>query len=146
MTRFILSVVFAAQIVLTLGAPTALLPFVDPTLLGGSLLDDAGGGLGEPLNVRLCCVILLYCTMSYRVIKLILQVIISGLSSADVLTDDGFTNFARAAGMYASSYTSPPARFLSELTTFTAVLGQLNAWVFTSGLLRVRIWAMGTAQ
>lgn len=63
MSRLILSVVFAAQIVLTLGAPTALLPFVDPTLLGGSLLDDAGGGLGEPLNVRLCFVILLYFTM-----------------------------------------------------------------------------------
>ncbi|EIM83848.1 uncharacterized protein STEHIDRAFT_62467 [Stereum hirsutum FP-91666 SS1] len=75
MSPLILSIVFAVQILFALGAPT-LLAFVDPTLLGGSLLDDAGGGLGEPLNV-----------------------IISGLSSADVLTDDGFTNFARAAGM-----------------------------------------------
>lgn len=146
MSRLILSVVFAAQIVLTLGAPTALLPFVDPTLLGGSLLDDAGGGLGEPLNVRLYYVILLYFTMSYRIIKLILQVIISGLSSAGVLTDDGFTNFARAAGMHVSSYTLPSSVFLSEITTRSAISGQPNAWVFISGLPRVRIWAMGTAQ
>lgn len=72
MARLILSILFAAQIVLTLGAPNALLPFVDPTLLGGSLLDDAGGGLGEPLNVSLYCVILWYLTMSYRIIKLFL--------------------------------------------------------------------------
>ncbi|KAH8116810.1 hypothetical protein DFH11DRAFT_1133561 [Phellopilus nigrolimitatus] len=47
--------------------------YFDPTVGGGSLLDDAGGGLGEPLNV-----------------------IISGLSSPDVLTDNGFLNFARS--------------------------------------------------
>ncbi|KAJ7072480.1 hypothetical protein C8F01DRAFT_1299177 [Mycena amicta] len=51
--------------------------FVDPNTNGGSMLDDASGGsssadLGEPLNV-----------------------IISGLSSPSVLTDDGFVNFAK---------------------------------------------------
>ncbi|KAJ7188399.1 hypothetical protein C8R46DRAFT_1205554 [Mycena filopes] len=56
--------------------------FFNPTSNGGSMLDDASGGsnvtgldLGEPLNV-----------------------IISGLSSAAVLTDGGFLNFARAIG------------------------------------------------
>ncbi|EJD03385.1 uncharacterized protein FOMMEDRAFT_146952 [Fomitiporia mediterranea MF3/22] len=49
--------------------------FFDPADGGGSMLDDAGDGLGEPLNV-----------------------IISGLSSSDVLTDDGFLNFARSLG------------------------------------------------
>lgn len=53
MSRFILATVFAVEIIVALGAPTSLLPFADPTLLGGSLLDDAGGGLGEPLNVCL---------------------------------------------------------------------------------------------
>ncbi|KAI5114719.1 hypothetical protein M0805_006933, partial [Coniferiporia weirii] len=54
---------------------TEAVAFFNPTDGGGSLLDDAGGGLGEPLNV-----------------------IISGLSSPDVLTDDGFLNFARSIG------------------------------------------------
>ncbi|EJF65578.1 hypothetical protein BD309DRAFT_869059 [Dichomitus squalens] len=49
--------------------------FFDPVLGGGSMFIDAGNGLGEPLNV-----------------------IISGLSSPDVLTLDGVTNFARAIG------------------------------------------------
>ncbi|KAJ7287711.1 hypothetical protein C8J57DRAFT_593861 [Mycena rebaudengoi] len=49
--------------------------FIDPGLGGGSMLDNVGGGLGEPLNV-----------------------IISGLSSAAVLTDSGFLNYARAIG------------------------------------------------
>ncbi|KAK0438332.1 uncharacterized protein EV420DRAFT_1623280 [Desarmillaria tabescens] len=40
--------------------------FYDPNLNGGSMLDNAGGGLGEPLNV-----------------------IISGKSSPEVLTNDG---------------------------------------------------------
>lgn len=29
-------------------------PFYNPTLTGGSMLDDAGDGLGEPLNVGPC--------------------------------------------------------------------------------------------
>ncbi|TFY82185.1 hypothetical protein EWM64_g1836 [Hericium alpestre] len=49
--------------------------FFNPTDGGGSLLDNAGGGLGEPLNV-----------------------VVSGLSSPDVLTDDGIVNYARAIG------------------------------------------------
>ncbi|THH30931.1 hypothetical protein EUX98_g3256 [Antrodiella citrinella] len=49
--------------------------FFNPVTGGGSWLDDAGGGLGEPLNV-----------------------IVSGLSSPDVLTEDGIVNFARAIG------------------------------------------------
>jgi len=47
--------------------------FFNPLEGGGSMLDDAGNGLGEPLNV-----------------------IISGLSDPDVLTDDGFLNWARS--------------------------------------------------
>jgi len=54
--------------------------FVNPTLAGGSLLDQAPNTgtppLGEPLNV-----------------------IISGLSSPEVLTDDGFIQFANAVGL-----------------------------------------------
>ncbi|KXN90216.1 hypothetical protein AN958_04706 [Leucoagaricus sp. SymC.cos] len=49
--------------------------FVDPHLNGGSMLDNAGSGGGEPLNV-----------------------IISGLSSPDVLSDSGIVNFAKAIG------------------------------------------------
>ncbi|KAK7057309.1 hypothetical protein R3P38DRAFT_3303864 [Favolaschia claudopus] len=70
---------------LALAAPQTkrAVAFVNPTLAGGSMLDDASGGsspadLGEPLNV-----------------------IISGLSSPSVLTDNGFLNFARAIGLYA---------------------------------------------
>ncbi|KIK55595.1 hypothetical protein GYMLUDRAFT_230956 [Collybiopsis luxurians FD-317 M1] len=49
--------------------------FFNPTENGGSMLDDAGNGLGEPLNV-----------------------IISGLSSSGVLSEDGFINYAQAIG------------------------------------------------
>ncbi|KAG1735088.1 uncharacterized protein EDB91DRAFT_1295793 [Suillus paluster] len=49
--------------------------FYDPAAGGGSMLIDAGGGYGEPLNV-----------------------IISGLSSPAVLTYDGAINYARAIG------------------------------------------------
>jgi len=49
--------------------------FFDPTQGGGSWLNNAGSGGGEPLNV-----------------------IISGLSSADVFTEDGLVNYARAIG------------------------------------------------
>jgi len=49
--------------------------FVSPTTNGGSWLDNAGGGLGEPMNV-----------------------VISGLSSPGVLTDDGIVNFAKSIG------------------------------------------------
>ncbi|KAJ7901696.1 hypothetical protein B0H14DRAFT_2668093 [Mycena olivaceomarginata] len=79
---FISSVLVLALTTLTLAAPPnkRAPAFVNPTLAGGSMLDDASGGsspsdLGEPLNV-----------------------IISGLSSPAVLTDNGFLNFARAIG------------------------------------------------
>jgi hypothetical protein len=49
--------------------------FYDPNLTGGSMLDNAGDGFGEPLNV-----------------------IISGLSSPAVLTDEGILHFAQAIG------------------------------------------------
>ncbi|KAF7980776.1 hypothetical protein HWV62_36833 [Athelia sp. TMB] len=54
--------------------------YYDPTANGGSMLDNAGGGLGEPLNV-----------------------IISGLSSPEILTYDGFYNYAQAIGLYVTS-------------------------------------------
>ncbi|CAK5281431.1 unnamed protein product [Mycena citricolor] len=54
--------------------------YYDPSLNGGRMLDDATGGqggsdLGEPMNV-----------------------IISGLSSPDVLTDSGFLNYVQSIG------------------------------------------------
>ncbi|PPQ65019.1 hypothetical protein CVT26_015728 [Gymnopilus dilepis] len=49
--------------------------FFNPAAGGGSMLDSAAPPLGEPLNV-----------------------IVSGLSSPAVLTDDGFLNFAKAIG------------------------------------------------
>ncbi|OCH93117.1 hypothetical protein OBBRIDRAFT_885759 [Obba rivulosa] len=49
--------------------------FFNPADNGGSMFDNAGNGLGEPLNV-----------------------IISGLSSPAVLTESGVVNFARAIG------------------------------------------------
>ncbi|KAK0480924.1 hypothetical protein IW261DRAFT_1150493 [Armillaria novae-zelandiae] len=71
--------------VLTVLAPLALalqipiqpgsVDFYDPNLGGGSMLNNVGGGLGEPLNV-----------------------IISGKSSPEVLTNDGIINYARAIG------------------------------------------------
>ncbi|KAI9449626.1 hypothetical protein BJY52DRAFT_227983 [Lactarius psammicola] len=54
---------------------TDAVPFVNPSLAGGSLLDRVTNELGEPLNV-----------------------IISGLSSPGVLSDDGFLEFANAIG------------------------------------------------
>jgi len=58
----------------TLSYPISF-PFFDPLAGGGSWLDHSGNGLGEPLNV-----------------------IISGQSSLEVLTDSGFVDFARAVG------------------------------------------------
>ncbi|KAJ7452045.1 hypothetical protein B0H11DRAFT_2176680 [Mycena galericulata] len=49
--------------------------FYDPTKTGGSMLDNAGDGAGEPLNV-----------------------IVSGLSSPEVLTDAGILHYAQAIG------------------------------------------------
>jgi len=70
-------IVFVSSALAVPALPTASsqapVPFFTPTDGGGSWLDNAGNGLGEPLNV-----------------------IISGLSSPAVLTDDGIINFARA--------------------------------------------------
>ncbi|KAI0686354.1 hypothetical protein BC835DRAFT_1379984 [Cytidiella melzeri] len=66
----------ALLLVSSVAALPAAVAFVNPTILGGSWLDDAGTGVGEPLNV-----------------------VISALSSPSVLTDDGFTNFARSINL-----------------------------------------------
>ncbi|KAJ6475223.1 hypothetical protein C8R47DRAFT_1179035 [Mycena vitilis] len=73
----LLSCVLAAGLAsLNLAAPQAkrAVAFFDPNANGGSMLDDGGGGTGT------------------------FKVIISGLSSPDVLTDAGFLNFAKAIG------------------------------------------------
>ncbi|KDQ53437.1 hypothetical protein JAAARDRAFT_39468 [Jaapia argillacea MUCL 33604] len=62
----------ATEVKVTAKPPVAYYP---PTAGGGALLAKAGAGGGEPLNV-----------------------IISGLSSPEVLTKDGLINFARAIG------------------------------------------------
>ncbi|KAI0758323.1 hypothetical protein BC629DRAFT_1552017 [Irpex lacteus] len=65
----------SAVVALPAAQQAAAVAFVDPTTHGGSWLDNAGSGGGEPLNV-----------------------VISGLSSPAVLTDDGVVNFAQAIG------------------------------------------------
>ncbi|EKM52343.1 uncharacterized protein PHACADRAFT_260672 [Phanerochaete carnosa HHB-10118-sp] len=71
--------------------------FVDPTTQGGSFFLMATDGLGEPLNV-----------------------VISGLSSPEVLTDTGFLNYARAVGFTTECFS------LTLGTLFTANLGDGN--------------------
>ncbi|KAF7789274.1 hypothetical protein EIP86_000215 [Pleurotus ostreatoroseus] len=70
-----LSAVLLALTTLAVAAPSpdAGVAFFNPTANGGSWLDVAGTGVGEPMNV-----------------------VISGLSSPSVLTDDGFINYARS--------------------------------------------------
>ncbi|EPQ57667.1 hypothetical protein GLOTRDRAFT_99489 [Gloeophyllum trabeum ATCC 11539] len=74
--------------------------FYAPTAGGGSELDNAGDGYGEPLNI-----------------------IISGLSSPAVLTDDGFMNFAHALGY------SEECLDLHAGGAQSANLGDGNGWV-----------------
>jgi len=74
--------------------------FYSPLLGGGSMLDDAGDGLGEPLNV-----------------------IISGLSSPEVLTLDGIVNFAKSIGF------SEECLGLHLGAPQSANLGDGNGWV-----------------
>lgn len=78
MHAFGLIVVLAAQASLSLAGPLCkrAVDYYNVTAGGGSMLDNAGSGGGEPLNV-----------------------IVSGLSSPDVLTDDGILNYARAIGL-----------------------------------------------
>ncbi|KAI0829677.1 hypothetical protein BC628DRAFT_1057814 [Trametes gibbosa] len=68
---FVLAVVPVALTAVTRQAPG----FVNPANGGGSMLIDAGNGLGEPMNV-----------------------IISGQSSNQILNEDGIINYARAIG------------------------------------------------
>ena len=72
--------------------------FFNPVQGGGSWLDNAGDGFGEPLNVSNLALRQRVCP-SYEASSGCLQVVISGESSADVLTDDGIINFARALGL-----------------------------------------------
>jgi len=74
--------------------------FYSPLLGGGSMLDDAGDGFGEPLNV-----------------------IISGLSSPAVLTLDGIVNFAKSIGF------SEECLGLHLGAPQAANLGDGNGWV-----------------
>ncbi|KAJ3802411.1 hypothetical protein GGU11DRAFT_740699 [Lentinula aff. detonsa] len=74
--------------------------FYSPLLGGGSMLDDAGDGFGEPLNV-----------------------IISGLSSPQVLTEDGIINFAKAIGF------SEECLGIHLGAPQSANLGDGNGWV-----------------
>ncbi|PCH42195.1 hypothetical protein WOLCODRAFT_120108 [Wolfiporia cocos MD-104 SS10] len=74
--------------------------FYDPRLGEGSMLDDAGGGVGEPLNV-----------------------IISGLSSPAVLNEPGIVKYAQAIGFSTECFgihMGPP---------MPANLGDGNGWV-----------------
>jgi len=72
---FLVSVCIAAPVVLAGVVSRASVSFFNPVSGGGSWLDNAGTGVGEPMNV-----------------------VISSLSSPAVLTDDGIENFARAIG------------------------------------------------
>ncbi|KAG1807636.1 uncharacterized protein BJ212DRAFT_1281739 [Suillus subaureus] len=74
--------------------------YYNPTAGGGSMLIDAGDGYGEPMNV-----------------------IISGLSSLDVLTLDGAINFARAIGFSEECFGIHLGGYMP------ADLGDGNGWV-----------------
>ena len=77
MHAFGLITLLAAQASLSLAGPLRAVDYYNVTAGGGSMLDNAGSGGGEPLNV-----------------------IISGLSSDDVLTNDGIINYARSIGLW----------------------------------------------
>ncbi|KAI6033054.1 hypothetical protein F5J12DRAFT_798461 [Pisolithus orientalis] len=79
---------------------TSSVPFYNPSLEGGSMLENAGDSLGEPLNV-----------------------IISGLSTPAVLTNDGIINYARAIGFSEECFNIHLGGLMS------ANLGDGNGWV-----------------
>jgi len=81
--------------------------YVDPNLAGGSMLIDAGNGYGEPMNV-----------------------IVSGNSSPEVLTDSGFLNFANAIGFSSECLNLHGGGFM------TANLGDGHGSVPQAGELR----------
>ena len=104
---FGLITLLAAQASLSLaGTQTSLslagicaVDYYNVTAGGGSMLNNAGSGVGEPLNV-----------------------IISGLSSTDVLTDDGIINYARSIGLWVH----PPGfhpQFLNYRSSSTECFG-----------------------
>ncbi|KAJ6478819.1 hypothetical protein C8R47DRAFT_631213 [Mycena vitilis] len=70
------TLLFLAATVLSVGAAPSQAEYYDPRAHGGAMLDNAGAGGGEPLNV-----------------------IISGYSTPSVLTNDGFLGFAGAIGL-----------------------------------------------
>ncbi|KAI6157706.1 hypothetical protein BKA82DRAFT_996055 [Pisolithus tinctorius] len=79
---------------------TSSVPYYNPSLGGGSMLENAGDSLGEPLNV-----------------------IISGLSTPAVLTNDGIVNYARAIGFSEECFDIHLGGLMS------ANLGDGNGWV-----------------
>lgn len=87
--------VYGSAIVTGLTLQRRAVDFFDPAQGGGSIFDNATFG-GEPLNVSLRNLIALRRVANMRPL---FQVIISGLSSPDVLTDDGILNFAQAIGL-----------------------------------------------
>ncbi|KAI6026105.1 hypothetical protein BKA83DRAFT_4238456 [Pisolithus microcarpus] len=74
--------------------------YYNPSSGGGSMLENAGDGFGEPLNV-----------------------IISGLSTPAVLTDVGIVNYARAIGFSEECFNIHLGGLMS------ANLGDGNGWV-----------------
>ncbi|KAI0655968.1 hypothetical protein C8Q70DRAFT_406151 [Cubamyces menziesii] len=104
---------FSPSTVLALAVALAALPatfglagqkrataYFNPADGGGSMFIDAGNGLGEPLNV-----------------------IISGLSSSDVLNEDGLINYARAIGFSTECFG------IHLGNPFPANLGDGHGWV-----------------
>lgn len=100
-----LSTLFVVCLALSCACAASInVPFVIPTIGGGSWLDDAGNGFGEPLNVR----ILNTCK---RIIMLMIeQIVVSALSTPAVLTDTGIVNFARALGLCVLLFSLGPVR------------------------------------
>lgn len=72
-------------------------PYYNPVDNGGTMFDNTGNGLGEPLNVSIEHAL---CAGRQRV-SCFPQVIISGLSSPEVIGSglEGILNYARAIGL-----------------------------------------------
>ncbi|KAI0087942.1 hypothetical protein BDY19DRAFT_1009099 [Irpex rosettiformis] len=82
------------------GVSQGIVGYYNPSVLGGSWLNNAGDGFGEPLNV-----------------------VISGLSAPQVLTDKGFLNYAQSIGF------SEECFGLHLGNPQSANLGDGNGWV-----------------
>lgn len=91
-----------ASVVAGLTIQRRAVDFFDPAQGGGSIFDNATFG-GEPLNVSTSAYSHPTRSPSLPVmvtgISFLCQVIISGLSSLEVLTDDGVMNYAKAIGL-----------------------------------------------